>query len=124
MASHVPARSFPGPKATRKTTKALYGTGLSEQGAASVKLAGLVFLNKLAQVMRSNHQGKGRKTLDPVMTSHVADRVNRRVTRYSVNAGSTVMEGLPAAKRAKKRPAKKRKKRNSAGESEQSSSDS
>lgn len=122
MANCVPARSFPKPKATRKTVNELYDTSLNEQGAASVKLAGLVFLNKLAQVMRSNHQGKGRKTLDPVMTSHVVDRVNRRVTRSSVNAGSTVLERLPAAKKGKKKQLKKRaKKRNSTGESEHSS---
>ena len=71
-------RTQPGPKALAKAAKSLYGLNLNEVGAASVKFAGLTFLNKLAQVVKSKHQGSGRRTLAPVLASAICERFKRR----------------------------------------------
>lgn len=127
VSSHSPAvksKVFAGPKATKKAAQTIYDLKLKESSAAAIKTAGLIFLDKLAQLLRSKNQGSGRKTLDPLMTSHVCDRVDRRIDRMSTTATSDVLDKAPKRRRVKKKQPKKstrRAKRNSAGESEQSS---
>ena len=85
VSSHSPAvksKVFAGPKATKKAAQTIYDLKLKESSAAAIKTAGLIFLDKLAQLLRSKNQGSGRKTLDPLMTSHVCDRLGHYLSFY------------------------------------------
>ena len=85
VSSHSPAvksKVFAGPKATKKAAQTIYDLKLKESSAAAIKTAGLIFLDKLAQLLRSKNQGSGRRTLDPLMTSHVCDRLGHYLNFY------------------------------------------
>ena len=85
VSSHSPAvksKVFAGPKATKKAAQTIYDLKLKESSAAAIKTAGLIFLDKLAQLLRSKNQGSGRRTLDPLMTSHVCDRLGHYLKFY------------------------------------------
>ena len=107
VSSHSPAvksKVFAGPKATKKAAQTIYDLKLKESSAAAIKTAGLIFLDKLAQLLRSKNQGSGRKTLDPLMTSHVCDRLGHYLI-FFINFMETYLIIVNSAKRFRKQTA-------------------